>query len=381
MPYAAQQTQFQFSFVEVVIFAFVVPLLVAFVFVAFLVLLPRAELAFLQLVLVPPELLFRQVFVFSGAEPAFLRQLRQRSGAAAEGTGLAPARESADGLCLGDPQATGLLLRQKAQLRLLPGGLTDAETGASYRKGYYDENGQRYENVAFEENGKYKSVVCGCPYCGLDTILDLGADAAAEHSLKCPNCGGPMEIRSELDTILGETPENTHVYNSEESLRNAFPQKQKKKTRLWPIVLALMLAFSAVSRLKERRSPEPVQQLPTTVSSGNTLSLAPFGDHLYLEKQEDGSYHVVTDVLRADKLLDYERDSDNYYDEASDCWLWYNREVEPAVWQYWYEGVSSDFGDWGWMEHDADGWHIEASENNWIPLPEKYDSSGLWYIG
>ena len=262
-----------------------------------------------------------------------------------------------------------------------PEDWTDAETGASYQKGYYDENGQRYENVAFEENGKYKSVVCGCPYCGLDTILDLGADAAEGHSLKCPNCGAPMEIRSELDTIMSEATENTHVYNSEESLRNAFPQKQKKKTRVWPIVLALMLAFSLVNRVKERLSPEPVQQLPTTVSSGSTLSLAPFGDHLYLEKQEDGSYHVVTDVLRADKLLDYERDSDNYYDEASDCWLWYNREVEPAVWQYWYEGISSDFGDWGWMEHDADGWYIEKSAGNWIPLPEKYDASGLWYIG
>ena len=261
-----------------------------------------------------------------------------------------------------------------------PEDWTDAETGASYQKGYYDENGQRYENVAFEENGKYKSVVCGCPYCGLDTILDLGADAAAGHSLKCPNCGGPMEIRSELDTILSEVPENTHVYDSEESLKNAFPQK-RKKTRLWPFVLALMLVFSAVNRVRARLRPEPVQQLPTTVSSGSTLSLAPFGDHLYLEKQEDGSYHVVTDVLRADKLLDYERDSDNYYDEASDCWLWYNREVEPAVWQYWYEGVSSDFGDYGWMEHADDGWHIEASEGNWIPLPEKYDASGLWYIG
>ena len=138
---------------------------------------------------------------------------------------------------------------------------------------------------------------------------------------------------------------------------------------------------SAVNRVRARFRPEPVQQLPTTVSSGNTLSLAPFGDHLFLEKQEDGSYHVVTDVLRADKLLDYERDSDNYYDEASDCWLWYNTTVEPAVWQYWYEGVSSAIGDYGWMEHDAEGWHIEASEGNWIPLPEKYDASGLWYIG
>ena len=45
-----------------------------------------------------------------------------------------------------------------------------------------------------------------------------------------------------------------------------------------------------------------------------------------------------------------------------------------------YEGISSDYGDYGWMEHDSEGWWIEASEGNWIPLPSSYDSSGLWYI-
>ena len=81
IPYAAQQTQLQLPFVEVVFFPVLVPLvlLALLLFLLPLVLLPRAELAFLQLVLVPPELLFRQVFVFSGAEPAFLRQLRQRA--------------------------------------------------------------------------------------------------------------------------------------------------------------------------------------------------------------------------------------------------------------------------------------------------------------
>ena len=32
------------------------------------------------------------------------------------------------------------------------------------------------------------------------------------------------------------------------------------------------------------------------------------------------------------------------------------------------------------MEHDSEGWWIEASEGNWIPLPSTYDSSDLWYI-
>ena len=101
---------------------------------------------------------------------------------------------------------------------------------------------------------------------------------------------------------------------------------------------------------------------------------------VYLEKQGDGSYHVVTDPIRADRILTYDRSEDSYYDEASGFWLWYNTDVTPALWQYWVEGISSDYGDFGWMEHDSEGWWIEAAEGDWIPLPSIYDSSGLWYI-
>ena len=41
-----------------------------------------------------------------------------------------------------------------------PEAWTDAETGVSFEKGYYDENGRRYDDVTFEENGRYKNVVC-----------------------------------------------------------------------------------------------------------------------------------------------------------------------------------------------------------------------------
>ena len=32
------------------------------------------------------------------------------------------------------------------------------------------------------------------------------------------------------------------------------------------------------------------------------------------------------------------------------------------------------------MEHDEDGWWIEASYGNWIQLPDKYPTDNLWYI-
>ena len=257
----------------------------------------------------------------------------------------------------------------------------DTETGASFEKGYYDENGQRYDDVTFEENGRYKNVVCHCPYCDQDTILELSAGDVTEHSMKCQHCGGPMEIRSELDSLLGDTSGNTHVYRSEESLRNAFPKKEekkKKKKHLWLIVAVLMLAFGLKNRVVESlEQSAPGGQTTVAENQGSTVTL---GKTVYLERQAGGAYRVVTDVVRANKILTYDRNADSYYDESANCWAWYNTEVTPAVWQYWYEGISSDFGDYGWMEHDAKGWYIEKSNGNWIPVPDRYDTSKLWYI-
>ena len=104
-------------------------------------------------------------------------------------------------------------------------------------------------------------------------------------------------------------------------------------------------------------------------SFDETIALSRTGDQAY-SISEGGS----------DKTLVWDESADSYYDADTDCWLWYNTDVEPAVWQYWYEGISSDFGDYGWMEHDADGWFIEEDYNSWIPLPDGYDQSGLWYI-
>ena len=38
-------------------------------------------------------------------------------------------------------------------------------------------------------------------------------------------------------------------------------------------------------------------------------------------------------------------------------------------------------GDYGAMEYDTaeQHWYIE-SEDGWVPLPDSYDTSGLWYI-
>lgn len=110
------------------------------------------------------------------------------------------------------------------------------------------------------------------------------------------------------------------------------------------------------------------------------LTLAQNNDPVYLVRSGDNSYGVSAQGASWDKCLLWDSGEDSYYDAESQCWLWYNTDVEPALWQYWYEGISSNYGDYGWMEHNSEGWWIEESEGNWIKLPEEYDTGALWYI-
>lgn len=263
-----------------------------------------------------------------------------------------------------------------------PESWTDAESGRRYEKGYYDENGEFYDSVAFQKNGRYENVVCYCQYCGTESLLNLDNRSGSTQTMLCPGCGAPLEIRSVLDEIADEGPENTHVYRSEESLKNAFGRSRKNRVgglAVTVILAAVLIITQTVRSLlrapQEMHIPDVSYQQGTLYEPDESA-----GDTLFVERQSDGSYHVVSDVVRADRILYYDAYADSFYDEDSGCWVWRNTDVEPAVWQYWVEGISSDFGDYGWMEHDADGWWIEVSEGSWIPLPEVYAAEDLWYI-
>ena len=75
------------------------------------------------------------------------------------------------------------------------------------------------------------------------------------------------------------------------------------------------------------------------------------------------------------------QDGENMYDMESDCWFWWNTDLLPAQWQYWYEGISSDFGDYGWMEYsdDEDKWYIEVADGVWKEL-KGYNTDGCWHF-
>ena len=277
-----------------------------------------------------------------------------------------------------------------------PMAWVDTRTGTSYEKGYYDENGKYYGSVAFQENGRYNNVVCRCPYCGTETILTLDNTMGSQQDLSCPSCGAPMQIQSELDEIVsGGSPSagaDDRFYTGSAGTwdRSSYDPEIKETGRkrawrfaLFAVILGLLIAAGRYFA-KAPAEPPAVQEEPglpvvlITEDSGSGVQITP-GNPVYLESQDDG-YHVVNDIVRADKYLFWDADADSWYDAETDCWLWYNTDVEPNVWQYWYEGISSDYGDYGWMEHYSDGWFIEASDGNWVPVPSQYNTEGLWFI-
>ena len=107
-----------------------------------------------------------------------------------------------------------------------------------------------------------------------------------------------------------------------------------------------------------------------------------FSNTLYLQSVDENTFEVLDAGAQnnSDKILVRDDADDNYYDEDTDCYVWYNEDF--AVWQYWYEGISSDYDDYGWMEYNEqeNKWYIEANYDQWIKLPEQYDVSILWHI-
>ena len=98
----------------------------------------------------------------------------------------------------------------------------------------------------------------------------------------------------------------------------------------------------------------------------------------YEETAVQDSYYVKS----IGRYCDWDDEMECYYDPETDCYFWYNDTTKTHTWQYWYEDISSDYGDYGWMEYDASEkqWYIEVSDEEWVELPSEYDRSDLWHV-
>ena len=194
-----------------------------------------------------------------------------------------------------------------------------------------------------------------CKYCDTKSVLTpTGGDA-----LVCPVCGAPVS-QSDIDALHDDAYEELAAYRA-----STLPSDRSSKRSssivskvMFFAVLMVIIAFVTLPDSDSSRS-----------SSENNSA--------YTRSTEDSIY-----VPALSRTVNWYAEYDSYYDEQTDCYFLLNTDMDPEIWQYWYEGISSDYGDYGWMEWDEkeNRWYINTNADDWEPLPEKYDTSGLWHF-
>ena len=237
-----------------------------------------------------------------------------------------------------------------------PQSWTD-NSGRTYESGYYDENGKYYKEIALKNYDSLHEVMLKCDNCGY--VINRNIDE--DDITTCPNCGSEMNIVTNVDEFIAE---------DEAEKRRSF--WKTLGTLLLGLGMPILLIGLLFTTLRAR----------THQNTNNTQIVQPAQTtkEKYLKKVDTNKYQLVSS--QADKTIVYDANEDCYYDKETDMWLWYNTTVSPKVWQYWYEPISGDFGDYGWMEYDIyeKCWYVEADYNKWIKVPAAYDTSKLWYI-
>ncbi len=251
----------------------------------------------------------------------------------------------------------------------------DETTGTLYRKGYYDENGTYYDadNIVFKKpDGSYEAHY-KCDYCG----TDLETNWKEGFYPTCKNCGAEM---NKTPVFVDEILDLGSVQNR--NTGNA-PQVIKKlllsyvgASLLVPIIF-LSAMFSIFRGIGNESQVQEDAYVSETVAPQLETNLELFGVVVYLDEVSENTYRICSAQDDYEKYISWNYSADAYYDSETDCYLWYNTDVSPNLWQYWYDDIAGD-NYYGWMECEGDDWYIEVSDTDW-KLYEG-DTSKLWHI-
>ncbi len=212
-----------------------------------------------------------------------------------------------------------------------------APDGRSFEEGYYDENGQHYNNLVMDGG----TTMLKCSYCGNHMVYQW-----KEGDLPvCDKCGAQFQI-----DVTDKKEEKT----SSASLIGKSAIIAFAAVMLIPFLVILVSAIVAFSGKGGSKSTGSETE---TRSVKNSIFVEEIGRTCYL-------------------------DGEDWYDSQTKCWFYFCDTLTPYQWQYWYEGISSDYGDYGWMEYDMGeaAWYIETGDGNWVHLPADYDTTELWHM-
>ena len=230
-----------------------------------------------------------------------------------------------------------------------PKGWT-ASDGQYFEEGYYDENGQHYDNMVMAGS----ETMLKCEYCENRMVYKW-----KEGDLPvCDKCGAPLRIDITDKENVSYSGKATQSNSGIKEVFSRIPLIGKVAIGIFLVTLSLPL-FVIVAALF------------LTATSNNS-----FGSARYETASAKNSIYVE-EIGRTCYM-----DGEDWYDSQTECWFYYNDSVAPYQWQYWYEGISSDYGDYGWMEYDMgeEAWYIETYNGNWVHLPADYDTSKLWHM-
>ena len=235
--------------------------------------------------------------------------------------------------------------------------------GTSYAAGYYDEDGNHYDSVLIKD----EQTICKCEYCGSSVKIKWEGGAMPN----CPNCGAPLSAQA-----TDENGSHTGTEGTANTGGKKKPSKAKIVLRILLAVFLLQFIWGLISVWNEEKAVG-VQEVTTTGQETEPAEPYPAGggdsDAEWAEPEE-----VYVDALGRYCPLGSDG---NYYDSETETYFWFNTDVTPPQWQYWVEGISDNYGDYGWMEYDdaEQQWYIE-SEDGWDVLPADYDAAALWHF-
>ncbi|MCR4584877.1 MAG: hypothetical protein K5686_04060 [Lachnospiraceae bacterium] len=234
-----------------------------------------------------------------------------------------------------------------------PHGWTN-DQGVSYREGYYDENGQYYANMVAK--GVQTNLLC--TYCGNHMVYTWQEGMVPT----CDKCGGVFQID------IQDAPQQQQSTRKQHGKIFAFIAAVYLLMILGSCTFkaaAFIWALTSDGKRDESYTERTTEAYDTGTASDAGQAAGTLPKSIYVEEIGRKCYP----------------DGENMYDRVSDCWFWFNTELLPAQWQYWYEGISSDFGDYGWMEYDDEEgkWYVEVADGDWQEL-SGYDTSNLWHF-
>ncbi len=229
---------------------------------------------------------------------------------------------------------------------------TDSSTGKYFEKGFYDETGKHYKNVTIKD-ARNKKILFRCEYCG----TEVKAEWESGEKPSCPNCSAQLQEVA-TDELAVTSPFDQFDYTPDPGAYDSMGSFGWLVKMLFVVVAVIIGLVGLNSASDDFDNPRSNVVYNTNPVSINTIYVPELGHSCMWWST-------------------YE----SYYDQTTDCYFYYNKDIDYPDWQYWYEGISSDYGDYGWMEYEleTDTWFIETDNGVWIELPEKYNKDNLWH--